>query len=235
MTHLATATAAPDRTHELKPASRGNRTLRTSAAAFIGQFLKAPTQVGAIAPSGSHLADEMVSGIHLDKADVVVEYGPGTGSFTGHILAATRPEAKVFAIELNPAMARASRERYPRLALCEGSVTEVARFCTEQGVGLPRLDGHAARAFTPGAGVDAIVSGLPWAIFPEALQRQILSATVRVLKPGGVLATFAYTLGLHTPAGKRFHAMLPEYFARVERSRVVWRNFPPALVVRCWR
>lgn len=204
-------------------------------ASFLRQFLSAPTQVGAVAPSSAALAAEMTRGINLEKADVVVEYGPGTGAFTGQVLKATRPDAKVFAIELNAAMAAALRARYPALKLYEASVADVASLCEQEGVGLPRLDGQATRAFMPGPGVDVIVSGLPWAAFPEDLQRTILAATVRVLKPGGVLATFAYTIGLHTSAGKRFHAMLPDYFARVERSRVVWRNLPPAVVVRCWR
>ncbi len=204
-------------------------------AGFLRQFLRAPTQVGAIAPSSGALAEEMARGIGLEKADVVVEYGPGTGAFTGHILRAAHPQAKVFAIELNPAMAAALRSRFPRLHLHEGSVADVATFCAKEGIELPRTDGHATRAFTPGPGVDVVLSGLPWAAFPEPLQRAILDATVGVLKPGGVLATFAYTIGLRTAAGKRFHAMLPEYFTRVERSRVVWRNLPPAVVVRCWR
>ncbi len=204
-------------------------------ASFLRQFLRAPGQVGAIAASSAALAREMVRGVHIEKADVVVEYGPGTGAFTGHLLESVRPDARVFAIELNPAMAATLRRRHPGLRLHEGSVADVARYCEEEGVGVPRLDGPATRAFTPGPGVDVIVSGLPWAAFEEGLQRAILAATVRVLKPGGVLATFAYTIGLHTRAGKRFHAMLPEHFARVERSRVVWRNLPPAVVVRCWR
>lgn len=202
---------------------------------FLRQFLRAPAQVGAIAPSSAALAREMTRGIHLEKADVVVEYGPGTGAFTGQVLASVRPDARLFAIELNAAMAASLRARFPALHVHEGSVADVATFCAKEGVELPRLDGQAVRAFIPGPGVDVIVSGLPWAAFPETLQTAILEATIRVLKPGGVLATFAYTIGLHTAAGKRFHAMLPRYFARVERSRVVWGNLPPAIVVRCWR
>lgn len=202
---------------------------------FLRQFLRAPGQVGAIAPSSAALAREMTRGIHLEKADVVVEYGPGTGAFTSHILGALGAHAKFFAIEVNAAMAAALRSRFPALHVHEGSVADVATFCTKEGIDLPRQDGQAVRAFMPGPGIDAIISGLPWAAFPESLQTAILDATIRVLKPGGVLATFAYTIGLHTAAGKRFHAMLPRYFARVERSRVVWGNLPPAIVVRCWR
>jgi phospholipid N-methyltransferase len=35
------------------------------------------------------------------------------------------------------------------------------------------------------------------------------------------------------PAVRRFRRMLPDYFSRVTRSRHVWRNLPPAFVIRC--
>jgi phospholipid N-methyltransferase len=103
--------------------------------------------------------------------------------------------------------------------LHEGSAADVERFA--QAHGLQQLD--------------AIVSGLPWAAFPEALQIQILDATARVLRPGGQMATFAYSMGLYTRAGRRFHALLPRYFSAITRSRLVLANLPPAYVFRCVR
>ena len=52
--------------------------------------------------------------------------------------------------------------------------------------------------------VDAIVCGLPWASFSDALQREIMEAMLDVLQPSGQFATFAYWQGLLLPAGRRF-------------------------------
>ena len=57
----------------------------------------------------------------------------------------------------------------------------------------------------------------------------------RVLKPGGQFVTFAYLQGLLLPAGRRFRAKLKRSFSDVTKSKIVWRNLPPAFVYRCRR
>ena len=52
------------------------------------------------------------------------------------------------------------------------------------------------------------------------------------VRPGGRFATFAYLQGLLVPPGQKFRRRLDDYFTRVERSRVVWWNLPPAFVYR---
>jgi phospholipid N-methyltransferase len=75
------------------------------------------------------------------------------------------------------------------------------------------------------------LSGLPWA-FSRDLQR-LLRAVVEGLRPGGRFATFAYIPAAHFPPGRRFRALLEASFPRVETTRVVYQNFPPAFVYRC--
>jgi phospholipid N-methyltransferase len=197
----------------------------TSGGGFLREFLRRPGQVGALWPSSPALARRMVTGVGLESAGAVVEYGPGTGAFTPFIRERLAPGAKFFAIEINPALAVGLRERFAGLSVHEGSVADVERFATAEGVG----------TLATGGGVDLILSGLPWAAFPQALQRGILDATRRVLKPGGMLVTFAYQIGRVMPAGRRFARLLPEYFAEVEHTPVVWRNLPPAFVIRARR
>jgi phosphatidylethanolamine/phosphatidyl-N-methylethanolamine N-methyltransferase len=184
---------------------------------FIREFLANPGSIGAIAPSSRHLARRMVEGIDFSGAHVVAEYGPGTGAFTGHITRRLAPGAKFFAVEISPHLSRIWRQRYPGLKIHRESVAKMPELCREEGVD----------------GVDVIFSGLPWASFKEPLQRELLAATASVLRPGGVLVTFGYQIGTWLPAGRRFHKLLPEYFSKVTRSRYVWRNLPPAFVVRC--
>ncbi len=186
---------------------------------FISTFLTRPTQVGAIAPSSRGLANRMVESVDWQKAQAVVEYGPGTGVFTERITECLRPETKFFAIERSPAFAKAVRQRCPTVKVFEDSVENVVELCRSQGI----------------EQVDAIICGLPWASFPDSLQRSCLDAMGRILRPGGQFATFAYWQGVILPAGMRFRKRLSDYFTTIERSPTVWANVPPAFVYRCVR
>src|SRR5215475_10538514 len=96
--------------------------LQCRAVKFIRQFITSPITTGAIAPSSSFLAREMVDGLDLSHAAAVLEYGPGTGVFTDYILRDLNPAAKFAAIELNSHFAAVFRMRHPGAALFEDSV-----------------------------------------------------------------------------------------------------------------
>lgn len=193
---------------------------RGAKRSFVLEYLKNPSQIGAVSPSGRFLARAMLETVDFKRAQVIAEYGPGAGAFTTHILARLDPSTVFVPIELNPKMADIFRRRFPGVRLHERSVAELPAICRELGLGDESC-------------VDYIVSGLPWAVFPESLQREILEATRRMLRPGGMMMTFSYNLSLLTRAGKRFAKLAPDYFARVERSPTVLRNLPPAFVYRC--
>jgi phospholipid N-methyltransferase len=186
---------------------------------FIRQFISSPITTGAIAPSSSFLARAMVDGLDLSHAAAVLEYGPGTGVFTDYILRDLNPAAKFAAIEVNADFAVAFRTRHPGAALFEDTVENVRRICDSAGI----------------ESVDCIVSGLPWAVFPESMQRRFLDEMMRVLKQNGRFVTFAYVHGLLLPPARKFAGLLNEYFRSVSRSPVVWLNVPPAFVYRCRR
>src|SRR5262245_40505573 len=186
---------------------------------FFREFLTKPIRTGAVAPSSPRLCKRMVGMVDLKAARVVVEYGPGTGVCTDAILPALPRGCRFFAVELNPSFAQIWRNRHPDQRLHVGSASNIAAICRAEGV----------------ERIDAVFSGLPWASFPEKLQREILGATVPMLRPEGSLVTFAYQVGRLTPAGRRFARLLPEYFSKVEKSEVIWRNLPPAFVIRCTR
>jgi phosphatidylethanolamine/phosphatidyl-N-methylethanolamine N-methyltransferase len=186
---------------------------------FLAQFLLRPTGVGAIAPSSRSLAAAMVESVDWAEAATVVEYGPGTGAFTGDIVGRLRPGAKFFAIEINPTFCEALRRRFPHVRIYQQSVRDVAEVCRQEEV----------------QQVDAILCGLPWAAFSHRDQVAYLDAMMGVLRSGGQFATFAYLQGLLLPTARRFRRRLDEYFSTVESSRTVWRNLPPAIVYRCRR
>ena len=69
---------------------------------FLGQFITHPTSIGAIWPSSPALAAAMLESLPLESARVVVELGPGTGSFTEFILPRIGPDGAYLAVEKNP-------------------------------------------------------------------------------------------------------------------------------------
>jgi phosphatidylethanolamine/phosphatidyl-N-methylethanolamine N-methyltransferase len=187
-----------------------------SAATFLKTFVFHPSQVGAIAPSSRYLADEMVRWFDWSKIRACVEYGPGTGVFTQRAMEVMQPGTKFFAIERSPELAALTRARCPQAKVYEDSVVNVQQLCQQEGI----------------ERVDAILCGLPWASFPEALQEDCLKATLQVMSDGGKFATFAYLQGLLLPAGQRFKRKLRGTFKSVEHSPTVWRNLPPAFIYR---
>lgn len=190
-----------------------------NTARFLKAFVARPAATGAVAPSSVFLAKRMVKSVKLDQAKTVVEYGPGTGSFTSRIVKSLGEDAKFFAVELNPEFAQALRKRLPGVVVHADDVCNIRAICDREGV----------------EQVCCIVSGLPWAAFPEKLQDDILNSMMTVLKPGGEFVTFAYLHGLLLPAGRRFREKLGHYFSRVELTRPVWLNLPPALCYKCTR
>lgn len=183
------------------------------------EFMRRPLQTATIAPSSKHLAMRMAESLALAEARTVVELGPGTGSVTRVVLPYLRPDAKFVAIERNPVLAESWRKRFPRHTVLEGSVENLRELCSSVGI-------HE---------VDCIVSGLPWASFPDWLQVKALDEIHGILRPGGQMSTFGYHVGLMMASGKRFHRMLPPRFDRVEHLPWEWRNLPPAFVLRVSR
>jgi phospholipid N-methyltransferase len=182
-------------------------------------FVARPDVVGAITPSSTGLCHMLVDGIDWDHAHTVLEYGSGTGVCTAHIVSRMRPGARFLAIEINAVFVHMLRHRFPQVNIHQESVLNVKKLCVGEGI----------------SEVDAIISGLPWACFSAAEQGRYLDATLTVLRPGGQFVTFAYLSGLLLAAGQRFRRQLSRRFSAVQRSRIVWRNVPPAFVYRCYR
>jgi len=197
------------------PAGRGD----SIGLEFLRQFLASHVETGAVASSSQGLAELITDFASLDTARVVVELGPGTGVFTEKILEKMRDDGVFFALETNPHFVEATRARCPRGRVVHDSAAHLRKHL--RGLGIEHCD--------------SVVSGLPWAVFPETLQDEILDAVVDALQPGGTFVTFAYLQGVLLQSGKRFSQQLCRRFSQVERSPIVWRNMPPAFVYRATR
>lgn len=188
------------------------------AVSFLKEFVTKPHEIGAIFPSSRELAKELVSGVNWGSVETVIEYGPGLGAITEELLQYTQ-DKDFFVIELNEAYANAFEKRYPQVPLYRDSVANVVELTRDRG-----LD-H----------VDCVISGLPWANFSDTVQDELLDATLEVMSPSAHFASYAYVHGLALKSGRRFRKKLESRFTSVERSHIVWRNTPPAVVYHCHR
>lgn len=183
---------------------------------FLKEYFASPKHVGAPAPSSRALAETVTDAARVAEASVVLEFGPGTGSFT-EVIARKLPRGATFiAIEISEEFVRAVRKRCP-------------------GVHVVRDSAQNARAHLTALGLtscDTIISGLPFAVFEDALQDALLDAAVEVLKPGGLFVTFTYFYSPFLPQGRKLRRKLGARFSRVDRTPIVWRNFLPAFAYR---
>jgi phospholipid N-methyltransferase len=182
---------------------------------FWRQAILPKRYTGAIAPSGKMLADRMTDDAEIANAKVIVEFGPGTGVFTEAILSKKNPDAEFMALELNPEFVEATRRRCPQATVHHDCASNTLKYLKESG--------HDY--------CDTNISGLPWTIFEEAVQDEILDAAHKVLRPGGRFVTFVYMTSPLVPAGRKFlKEKLPSKFSRVTSGPCIWNNIPPSKV-----
>lgn len=191
----------------------------TASTDFLRAFLRNPATTGAIAPSSERLARVLASVVPVTGTPTVVELGPGTGAVSAVIARRLPAGARHLAIELDPAMVGHLRRAHPDLEVVPGDARRLPALLAEHGV---------QRA-------DAVVCGLPWALFDATTQTEVLAGISTAIGPTGAFTTFAYLQGMALPAARRFRATLRATFEEVQVTATVWRNLPPAFVYVCRR
>jgi phosphatidylethanolamine/phosphatidyl-N-methylethanolamine N-methyltransferase len=193
--------------------------LTSETGTMLREFLRSPSDIGAVAPSSPRLAEAVTAPVPEIGDPVVVELGPGTGAFTSIIERQLDGRGHQLAIEMNPRLADQLRGRCRHVEVLNADASKLPRLLAERG--------HQK--------ADVVVSGLPWAAFSQEVQHDILSAVSRVVAPGGAFTTFGYVHAMRLSSAMRFRQMLTNAFEEVVPGRTVWRNLPPALVYHARR
>jgi phospholipid N-methyltransferase len=183
--------------------------------AILTAFLRHPARTGTIAPSSRDLARAMVGGLELEPDQTVVEFGPGPGRSRPRSRILPSPPAHL-GVEIEPRLRPAARERYPELRVVEGSAEHAPRYLAESGRGR----------------VKAVISGLPFASLPPAVQDGIIRSFDALVGPGAEIRTFQYVHSLALPTTARFLRRMQAVFGPHARHALVLRNLPPAVVLR---
>jgi len=186
------------------------RSRMTETLLFASNFLRHPHMLGSVIPSSRFLVNQVLKPIEWERARVLVEYGPGVGSFTGEILRRMRGDARLVAIETNRDFVKFLRAQLPdeRLHVVHDSAAEVRTV-------LQRLALQKA---------DYIISGIPLGSMPEAVRADIVAKSRAALEPGGAFLVYQFTARV-LPALRRT-------FGDVRHSFELY-NLPPAQLFVC--
>jgi phospholipid N-methyltransferase len=182
---------------------------------FFRGFLEEPLKVSSVVPSSFHLANQIIQTAHVPEASVIVELGCGSGSITERVKLASKPDAIFISLDTSKSFADMTRKRCPGVEVINRSALELKEILKERGL----------------KNCDSIVSGIPWVSLRPEVQKEMLEVVHSSLKPGGYFATLAFTTGMFSPSSLRFKNLLKKKFISYGESRIVWRNFPPAIVI----
>ncbi len=179
---------------------------------FLRGFLKHPVMVGSIIPSSRTLIERMLKPVDWETTKLVVEYGPGVGTFTRPILEKLGDKGVLIAIDTNADFIRYLRESIPdeRLVAVTGSAADVDQIVHDHGFD------HA----------DYVLSGIPFSTLPPGVGDAIGKATAKVLRPGGAFLVYQFS-------AKVFDFISP-HFDRIDRG-FEWINVPPAKLFWAWK
>ena len=94
---------------------------------FFQESMRCMGQTASMFPSSRYLANALTKPIDFRRARIVVELGPGTGAVTNEILKRMRPDARLFAVDINPTFIDHlnSTCQDPRLIPLCGSATDL--------------------------------------------------------------------------------------------------------------
>ncbi len=181
-----------------------------SLALFARNFFKSPAMLGSVVPSSSFLVNDMMNQVDWNRARILVEYGPGVGTFTREILKRMRPDAVLIAIELNTDFVDYLNDqvRDPRFRVVHGSAARVRSILAEQNL----------------AAADYIISSLPYRNMSDSLRREILDESRMALKAEGSMLLFQYT--------RTLLPYLQSSFSSVKLNFQLL-NILPALIFHC--
>lgn len=179
---------------------------------FLRGFIKHPKMVGSVIPSSKLLIDKMLEPVDWETTRLFVEYGPGVGTFTQHILERLAPDATLLTIDTNPDFTSYLNGKFTdgRLEAVTGSAANVGRILAERGFDK----------------ADFILSGLPFSTLPAGIGPKIAAETAAALRPGGAFLVYQFS--------PKVRDYIAPYFERIDKG-FEWRNLPPATLFWAWK
>ncbi len=179
---------------------------------FLRGFIKHPVMVGSIIPSSKATIDKMLGPVDWARCKLFVEYGPGVGTFTEHVLRRMAPDATLITIDTNQDFTDYLSRKFTdsRLRAITGSAADVRQIIADCGF----------------EQADYILSGIPFSTLPPGVGPAIAQATSEAIRPGGAFLVYQFN-----PKVRDFIA---PHFDRIDRG-MEWINVPPCQLFWAWK
>lgn len=187
-----------------------------SVAQYVKNFIS-DRNVASVAPTSSIGVRAVCKDIEFSTAKLFVEYGPGGGVFTKHILQSMREDAKLLAIELNPGFVTSLNKsiKDPRCEIVQENAQNVIELLKSRELGQ----------------ADYILSGIPFSFMTDEVAIEVLKRTAGALAPGGQFLVYQVFIPPFS-RGFQLKKLLEKAFPKVEPG-LIWRNIPPLCTFKC--
>ncbi|EAQ01060.1 hypothetical protein OB2597_03444 [Pseudooceanicola batsensis HTCC2597] len=170
---------------------------------FLGELMRNPREVSAIAPSSAAVARKMTEGVENVEGPIV-EIGPGTGSFTKAILERGVAPERLILMELNPRFCEELARKFPGVTVLNRPAQEI------ENIGFSNLG--------------CVISGVPVLARPQ-IQREVVGRAFNVMAPDGVFVQITYSPNAPIPEDVQIDMGIT-----ATKRGTVWANLPPARV-----
>jgi phosphatidylethanolamine/phosphatidyl-N-methylethanolamine N-methyltransferase len=184
---------------------------------FLRRFIRQPRHIASVWPSSRQLTARMFADLDLRAGDLLLEYGPGTGSFTVEVerMRQSGIAVRYLGIEKDPGMYQFLLRRFPCLDFVQGDAADVVDICRAR---------HLPRAA-------AVISGLPMIFIDRPSVEDIFAGTGQCLNADGVFRTFSYVHSYPSRSAGELRDLMDLCFESYDLSTPVLRNLPPAFVL----
>lgn len=171
---------------------------------FLKGFLQHPVMVGSIIPSSRFTIAKMLAPVKWHECHLFVEYGPGIGTFCRPVLERLPRDSRLIVIDTNPLFVD-----YLRATIVDSRFTAVLGSAADV-VEIIRAHGHDH--------ADYVLSGLPFSTLPDGVGPAIVTATHKVLRPGGAFLVYQFTAAARDYMARNFR--------RIDAGFEFWNVLP---------
>lgn len=186
---------------------------------FINESIRHFKEIGSIVPDSAVCVNSLVKSIPFDSAELILEYGGGSGAVTGEIAKRKEPKSTFICFERNKSFYH----------LLKKTITGQNIFVLHENV-FNSQDILLSRFNIPAGSVDCIISTLPWSLldFEELLEKEVLP----LLEEDGIFIQYMHSVTIFK--GFLLRPILQKYFSQIDLDFVFF-NIPPAFIYTCRR